>query len=372
MRKIQGKSEEERLSGFLRAVFSQAQFSHILEELEQLQLPLPYHVRFFVLYAPEGVDALEERIEQTRRIRRIVPNSSGKTLEYTHDEERRTALLAYGVSDLNERAIIVAAIGRSEDLRAVQRFLSTLYPEAISLYSSRGEFISLVERIKRALSPRFQSRVQFASMREQDYPERGVGTQRRSVVEWMDEDWNTLLIRSQERGQDLQSIKLALYRTIEDESHVVPSALLKVTRSGELEVSGEGTRVVQATLRELVRHSLERFQLLEHRSLSESEYVARPLRIRFSPGTLESPEDSARFVEIATRFPRTNYAVIHGNPYVSVEMSDIVDGSSFSFVSLEENRLDIIPGIHTSPQALDQAVRFVLERFADGEVDYEF
>ncbi len=87
---------------------------------------------------------------------------------------------------------------------------------------------------------------------------------------------------------------------------------------------------------------------------------------------LSEIERGEAFVE-ALESDRVNVVtLLHGNPYVHIVVTDMVDGSSFSIYSADVNEVKIVPGSYSTKASLNRLLGTIRRKFAEptGQEEY--
>lgn len=80
------------------------------------------------------------------------------------------------------------------------------------------------------------------------------------------------------------------------------------------------------------------------------------------------------FVHILSKYPNSMHAVVHGNPYAHVKLTDIFDGSSFDIWAISPSRIALMPGLKATEAAFERLVHYIFDKFREGQIanyDYE-
>lgn len=84
------------------------------------------------------------------------------------------------------------------------------------------------------------------------------------------------------------------------------------------------------------------------RQRRKHEPVAPPITIQLHPGHFEETERLQELVRGLDKTPAMGVAVLHGNPYLHVAVTDYRDGSNYDIVVTNDDAISIYPGFRTS------------------------
>jgi hypothetical protein len=111
----------------------------------------------------------------------------------------------------------------------------------------------------------------------------------------------------------------------------------------------------------------ERRQLFLDRERESSLASARPLRIRLATDAFGEPDALASLIESLSQ-RGTSVAVLHGNPYIHIALTNYADGSNVDAFVFHDNELVMYPGYTASTGALARIAADVSERFEATDV----
>jgi hypothetical protein len=171
------------------------------------------------------------------------------------------------------------------------------------------------------------------------------------------------------RRQVISSLKMSFYKRISAATDVSPEAVCRVTKSGEVEVSGDFRTAWETVVSHVARVGAEKLDFFANRGLRERAYTAAALAIRFSNSVFKQTSDVRALVDILAKYPRSMHSVQHGNPYAHVQVSDIYDGSSFDVWAVNDKRIVIVPRLKASEAAIERLIDYIFTEFREGEVE---
>lgn len=110
-----------------------------------------------------------------------------------------------------------------------------------------------------------------------------------------------------------------------------------------------------------------RAQLFHNRSRTEADPNARPIEVKVGLPRFGRPGATMEFLQRITKYPDSDSAVLHRNPYVQIALTDYLDGSNFDVFITSVDRITVFPGYQASVGALVRLTDFLSEEFeADG------
>ncbi|TKJ30855.1 hypothetical protein CEE39_07800 [bacterium (candidate division B38) B3_B38] len=98
------------------------------------------------------------------------------------------------------------------------------------------------------------------------------------------------------------------------------------------------------------------------------DHKVRPLFIDYDIEVFTKLEDNKLFIESIKKFKYSSFAIIHGNPYIHLSLSDHRDGSSYDLWVVSPKRILIIPQIKSSEGSLSRLIQHIFEEFREGSV----
>lgn len=364
---------EERLRGFSAAVFGSADLGDIHKLLREVDVPAPFRVRVKVLYS-SGVPALERLRGQANWpwLKAIGPYGFG----YDGDLLRPVSADGGGQSTSVPFAVLptrqpnvsaLVALCRREDWIDLMRFVKRLYPSLVPIHLSQRELLESVAELRRHVSQSFELRVRELSAKEVIESE-GFARRERSVREWTYEHWEQLVGQVAERRQIVLAIAFEFYRKYQQAISAFPSAVCKVSKAGEVQVSSGLGLIWDTVVEDIALAGQRKLAFYSRRGLRENAYHPRPLSILFDAAVFADIDEVRRLVSVVTRYPRAMHSVQHGNPYAYVQVSDAYDGSSFDVWAVAEDCLTIVPRLKATEAAVDRLIHYLFEMFREGRV----
>jgi hypothetical protein len=257
-------------------------------------------------------------------------------------------------------------------VQGFQRLLTAKYPQLMPLFLSQREMQQALKQIEQAVGNQRSLTVTRISAKERltTYARRRKAPLRRyrSDLGWTAEDVATAFYKAEERGQWFKSISV----DIPCEPHPKPIGLT-IAKAGWYAWDKFNPSLAQVLESFLIEVTGSRVELLKNRGLRARKYVhSPPLVIDFQSSVFSEKQAVRRFRQALEKYPHATKALIHANPYLHMNLSDNIDGSSFDIWVLSLNRVLMLPGLEASEAAIGRVVNHIFENFGEGEVaNYE-
>lgn len=340
--------------------------AQVLEHLAAIEVPAPYNVRVKVVYAKTSPREVFDHYVATGRGVLPASNTSPAFLCKTGETSRssRIPFFVMPFEGLNANVAAVISICRSSQWRSLRQLMRSMYPALVPILLSQTELVRTAKSLKQQTGHDVRVRAISAKERIQG----ATGRRRRSVRYWTDEELDEVLLKVQEQQQVVTSLDVEFFPRIGDLSHVVPSAIGKIKKDGEVEVSGSFRVAFDAIAVPVARAGLQKLHFFSGRGLREAKYTARPLAISFGRPVFDDLPTVRALVKTLTKYPKSMHAVAHGNPYAHLQMTDLLDGSSFDVWAVPPDRIALIPGLKASEGAFERLVNYIFESFREGQV----
>lgn len=367
--RLASSEERQRFEAFVGALFETVSESEMRQHLADLAVPRPYRLRMKVMYSKADWHEVLARLH--------VPNGSlqrherGVGYKYTARVgrgHRRAVNLSFALLPTSvDSTRVLVTVCTSSQWAVLLALVAHAYPRLVPVFLSQRELIAGTLRLG-AESDRYVLRVAGLSARE---PLSASWKRRKAVREWTDEELRDVLRHVADRRQVLESIELAFFKRLGSETDVVPSVLAKMTKRGEVEVTGSFDLAMSSAVAYVAEVGGRKLALYSRRGLRDRQYRAAPLEIRFSGPVLAEVSEVRKLVAVLAKYPHAMYSVDHGNPYAHVQVSDNYDGSAFDVWAVSGESILLVPLLKASEAAVERLVHYVFERFREGEVrDY--
>jgi hypothetical protein len=363
---------ERNLRDFIKSLFSNATASSLVSDVAEIAIPDPYRVRLKVVFSETSPLEVLSASALRGQISRLAGSSIGFLLEGSLGRKPSRplsvpfAIAGFGSNSASSQVQAILSVCRHDEWRALTRFASARYPNLAPVLLSQGELLRSARKL--ALATIHEVRVRALSAKER-IGGGGTGFKSRSVREWTNEELEAAIEDSRERQQTITSLDLEFFPRSGHAVHVVPSAICKIRRTGELEVTGSLRLAFENVAAEIARVGQEKLKLLSRRGMREASYQPRPLAISFSKPVFDTVETVREFVSVLVKYPNAMYSVQHGNPYAQATITDFGDGSSFEVWAVPPAQIVLVPGLAASPAAFERIVHYVFDTFREGIVE---
>lgn len=366
--RLRSEKAEREFQIYVQALLRSGDHTEVLDRLADLEVPRPYNVRLKVVYAQTSPREVFDRYVAAGA--RIVPTSvNHPSYQYKTGEGSRSSRVPFFVMPFtgphsHQHVAAVVSVCRSRQWRSLRKLMKSMYPALVPVLLSQSELVRAAKSLKQQTG--HDVRVRALSAKERIH--RVTTRQRRSVRYWTDEELDDALMKVQEMQQVVTSLDIEFFPRIGEHSHVVPSAIGKIRKDGELEVSGSFRVAFDAIAVPVARAGLQKLHFFAGRGLREAQYAAKPLAISFNRPVFEELDTVRAFVKMLRKYPKSMHAVAHGNPYAHLQMTDLLDGSSFDVWAVPPDRIALIPGLKASEGAFERLVTYIFESFREGQI----
>jgi len=376
MLRLTTREEERHFEAYVEALFRLDSYAKVLSELGRVSVPTPYRLRIKVLYSKESVKDVVNGLVEKGELQHLKEDSSTYILRTTVGRIVRKRVRApFLVADFNhtglpENVQAIITICRAYEWDALRRFSRNTYPYLVPILLSQSELIKSAKRLKQVTG--HSVNVKAVSAREAFNEKRGEHV--KSIRMWTDEDLDNALLSIQDRQQMIVSLDVEFFPRIGDQAHVRPSAICKIRKTGEIEVTGSFELAFDAVASQIAQVGERKLRFFSGRGLRVSNYEPKPLAVNFVQPVFEKLDTVRDFVHILSKYPHSMHAVEHGNPYAHVRLTDVFDGSSFDVWAISPSRVALIPGLKATEGAFERLVHYIFDRFREGEIanyDYE-
>lgn len=161
------------------------------------------------------------------------------------------------------------------------------------------------------------------------------------------------------------------FKRIEFESYLSDTSWgrVSITRNGTIRTTLRYRSVGTTIIRSILDQIDSDIVLFSNRTrIKEENFNVKPLSIVFMEPLFESVDVNKSFIEQFRTIRNASVSVIHGNPYVHMQLLDYYDGSSYDVWVIESNRVDIVPQTKSSAGSIERITKHVFNTFAEGDV----
>ena len=378
MLRVKTPQEEREFEAYVEALFRLDSPTKVYQELNKLGVPAPYRLRIKVLYSKISVRDVIEGLVKNGQIEHIREKSRTYIFKTTVGRLRSRKVQvpffveAFEQSGLSENVQSIISICRTDSWKALSRLTRNTYPRLVPILLSQSELIGSAKSLRKITG--HNVKVRALSAKEPFNVNGKKGDYQKSVRVWTDEDLDRVILSVQDRRQAITSIDMEFFQIIGDQAHVLPSAICKIRKNGEIEVTGSFKIAFDAVATEIAKIGEKKLRFFSGRGLRFSNFKPRPLAVNFKQPVFEKLDQVRNFVDILSKYPHSMRAVLHGNPYAHVKLTDILDGSSFDVWAISPSRIAMMPGLKASEAAFERFVHYIFEKFREGSIsnyDYE-
>ncbi|HKO19002.1 MAG TPA: hypothetical protein VJU82_08955 [Acidobacteriaceae bacterium] len=346
-------------------MFSLESEAEIERALGEVALPVPFRIRFRLLYSPESVRRIFWALAQDRRLNALPNKALGFSLNPLDGAHSGLPFGVLSTSQANVQA--VASVSTRDEWNEVSQLVRRQYPSLVPIYLSQRELRESVSILRKRVESAYELRIREFSAKEVIRTSRGEFE--RTLREWTDEDWERALADAATRGQTFTKISFAIHSRVGGHVDVFPAALFKISRTGEIDCTGRFDLVWRHVVPYVAEIGQRKLTSYARRGLRERDYKAAPLAIAYSQPLFADVSEVRRLVEVLRGYPHSMHSVQHGNPYAYVQVSDAFDGSSFDVWALSPERITIVPRLKSTEAAVNRLIHFLFEHFREGTVE---
>ena len=361
--------EERELEAYLRALLTYQNDDSVMQALSDLEVPSPYRVRIKVVYSPDSPTAVFEKLAENGEIQSLTSKVHTYVYESTVGRKQPQdirALFHIGSFDnsVSQKVKAIISICKNDQWGILRRYIKKNYPRLVPILLSQAELIQGAKALKKITG--HQVYVRSFSAKETLPSEDGKRS--KSIREWTQEELDTALLSIQDRHQMITSLEVDFLPRLGEAVHVQPKASCKIRKTSEIEVTGSFNLVYKAVAEYIAQVGERKLLFFSGRGLRESRYKPQPLSIDFSRPVFDDVQVVRNLVSILRKYPRSVYAVEHGNPYAHVKIADLFDGSSFDVWAMPPSRLALMPGLKASEAGFERLVHYIFDAFREGKL----
>jgi hypothetical protein len=319
-----------------------------------------------VLYSQVPAVTLFSDMAKDGLVSRLNKNGPGFSFAAIRGENVDSTVYFAILPTLYPQMSVVAAVAEREEWHVLLRAIKKEYPALVPIYLSQRELLQSISHLRKSVSASYDLRVREISARETlETPE---GRRLKTVREWTYEDWEKAISHVSARRQTVMNVGVDFHRRVSDKIDVVPAAMCKVTKFGEIEFTGRYDLIWSTVVAHIAEVGEKKLSFYSKRGLREREFKAAPLVISYSAPVFSDVSEVRRLVTVLTKYPRSMHSVQHGNPYAYVHVSDAYDGSSFDVWAVTPESITIVPRLKATEAAVDRLIRYVFDAFREGVV----
>lgn len=359
----------QQFLAYLSAVFSAPTAREIEGHLRELNPPAPFRIRMKALYSRGSVESTFTEMTRAGLFKRLTDSGAGFSFSAVRGTEI-DSLVYFAVMPSSVGSVsIVVAVCEREEWHLLLRAVKKEYPSLVPVYLSQRELLESISYLRNRLGDSYNLRVREISAREKVQTPEGLRT--KTIREWTYEAWEKAVSDVSERRQIVSTISVAFHRRLADKIDIVPAAICKVSKWGEVDFTGRYDLIWSSVVLRIAEVGEKKLSFYSKRGLRETSFKAAPLAITYAAPIFSDVGEIRRLVTALTRYPRSMHSVQHGNPYAYVHVADAYDGSSFDVWAVTADSITILPRLKATEAAVDRLIRYIFDAFREGAVgDY--
>lgn len=371
MSRITSIKEEQEFEAFIGALFNQNHPEKVRKELERVRVPSPYRIRIKVLYSQNSIIKVIDSLVDKGNLQYIKKES--KTYSYhtrigrKHSNEIKIPFFVdtFEKYNLNDNVQAIVTICKTDQWDTLRKFITKNYPRLVPILLSQQELIESSRSLRTVSGHSLTVKAYTAKETFNDTKSKI----KKSIRTWTAEELDKVLHSVRDRMQTLTTIDIEFFQLIDNKPHILPSAICKIRKNGEIEVTGNYQLAFDAVASRIAEEGFKKLDFFSGRGMRSSEYKPRPVAINFALPVFETIETIREFVEILSKYPRSMYAVEHGNPYAHVKLTDIYDGSSFDIWAISPSSIALMPGLKATEAAFERLSDYIYGQFREGKIE---
>lgn len=375
MLRITTSQQEREFETYVEALFKLDDYTKVHNELSRITVPSPYRLRIKVLYSITSVRNVVDGLLGNENLQQLKEKSRTYVFNTTVGRvEPKKLRIPFFVASfdknmLRENVQAVVAICKTDQWIALRRFSESKYPRLVPILLSQAELIKSAKRLKQVTG----HNVIVKALSAKESFDGKMREHSKSIRMWTDEELDSALLSIHDRHQIINSLDLEFFQRIGDHAHILPSAECKIRKNGEIEVTGSYKLAFTAVAAQIAEVGEKKLGFFSGRGLRVSNYKPRPLAVNFVQPVFEKLDTVRHFVQILSKYPHSMHAVVHGNPYAHVKLTDIFDGSSFDIWAMSPSRIALMPGLKATEAAFERLVHYIFDKFREGQIsNYDF
>jgi hypothetical protein len=376
MLRLTTPQEKREFEAYVEALFKLDDYAKVHNELAGINVPAPYRLRIKVLYSEISVRNVIDGLVENGSLQHLKEESRtyafNTTVGRLSPKRLRVPFFvgSFDKNGLRENVQAITAICNTDQWDALRRFSANTYPRLVPILLSQSELIQCAKRLKHVTGHNVI--VKGLSAKETFNEKKGAHL--KSIRVWTGEELDKALLSIQDRHQIISSLDVEFFQRIGDYAHVLPNVICKIRKNGEIEVTGSYKLAFEAVATQIAKVGERKLSFFSGRGLRISNYEPKPLAVNFVQPVFEKFDTVQNFVQILSKYPHSMHAVLHGNPYAHVKLTDVLDGSSFDIWAISPSRIALLPGLKATEAAYERLIHYIFDKFREGQVanyDYE-
>lgn len=182
-------------------------------------------------------------------------------------------------------------------------------------------------------------------------------------ITWTQEEFKKSFESAIEKNEFIDKIKFELRR---DRKSILNGYL---TREGIFKFNGNFSIFLSSFLENSVmKIGVKKSSFLRKNISEKFDGSVKSLRLKFSSPVFEEHKKNKEFIYVLSLLKDSLHMVHHGNPYLHVSVSDLLDGSSFDLISFDDYNLHILSKDRSSLSSVNRIINHIFENFYEGEI----
>ena len=374
MSRLKTMQEEQDFEAYIQALFSLSDHNMIHDKLSDLAIPAPFRLRIKVLYSKSSVKDIIDKEVGKGTVQNLNKDSSTYLFDTAVGRLRtRRVRIPFILSSFKDKNLpdniqAIISVCKSDPWKALMKISKKTYPRLVPILLSQAELIQSAKRLKKITAHSVNVRAYSA---KESFNEKKKGY-KKSLRIWTDEDLDNALLSIRDRRQIVTSIDVEFFHKIGSQTHILPSVICKIRKDGEIEVSGSYKLAFDSVVSQIAEVGERKLRFFSGRGLQVANYQPRPLALNFGYPVFDKLDTIRHFVTLLSKYPSSMHAILHGNPYAHVKITDIFDGSSFDVWAISPFRIALMPGLKASEASFERLVHYIFDKFREGNIaDYD-
>lgn len=365
--RLQTAEQRRQFEAFLAAVFALGDLSGITDALREMSPPAPYRIRMKAVYSTGPAERVFDALARDGLFQRVTPRGPGFTFDALKGTQIDSRVFFAVLPTGQPHVAVLVTVAEREEWHLLLRQVRKQYPDLVPIHLSQRELLESVTLLTRRVRNTYDLRVRELSAKETVRTSEGKHV--KSVREWTDEDWDKAIAHVSQRRQIITKVAFSFHRRIGETIDVVPTALCKVSKSGEIEFTGRYDLIWSNVVAHVAEAGEKKLSFYAKRGLREREYQPAPLAVTYPQPVFNDLEEVRRLVSVLTKYPKSMHAVQHGNPYAYVQVADIYDGSSFDIWAVSPESITVVPKLKATEAAVARLIQYIFDHFREGTVE---
>jgi hypothetical protein len=142
-----------------------------------------------------------------------------------------------------------------------------------------------------------------------------------------------------------------------------------IDRQGTVRIERNFSKVFQSLVKPNLKSLDHYVELFMNRGRRENKLLeARPLEINFEQEVFKEKTNHSNFIEMISLLEDASVSVLHGNPYIHLNVMDYIDGSSYDLWVVDSKQILLVPQLNSTIASLKRVVNHIYDYYAEGEI----